>query len=51
MRKKPGWILLGFFYVPAEKISGKIESFLDYGLHAKRDNTENRKFRSLETAK
>jgi len=51
MRKKPGWILLGFFYAPAENINGKIKSFLDYGLRAKRDNTENRKFRSLDTAK
>jgi len=49
--KKAGLDFARLFYAPEENINGKIKSFLDYGLYAKRDNTENRKFRSLDTAK
>jgi hypothetical protein len=49
--KKAGLFQPGFFYAPVKKINGKIKSFLDYGMHGKRDNSENRKFRSFETVK
>jgi hypothetical protein len=51
IRNKAGLEFARLFYAPLKKINGKNKSFLDYGMHGKRDNTENRKFRSFETAK